>query len=232
MSKSWFICFLLMIFIAGAACFWEIDPSVSCPDPNDPQCKHLFNKDMKPSFPEKEYDVPSFCSKMDDYYKCIDANYTAEKLCGRPLVMKSAETMVGEFCSKRTTFYKRFLASVECLKRILNLASGICQDRAFSSMRTLKDIPGSTIFETKERLERCFIKTYETECYGTQTMAACGMESHTTFKEISMRSSYYTADCRDYKEFYKSYEAILFLSEHSKLQVLRYPGESLPSEIM
>ncbi|GFQ74455.1 hypothetical protein TNCT_595191 [Trichonephila clavata] len=105
MSKTWFICFLLMISIAGTACFWDIRPSVSCPDPNDPQCKHLL-KDADSLIPFNESDMPRYCNNMDDYYNCIDANYTAEKLCGRPLIMKSAETMVGEFCSKRTKLYK------------------------------------------------------------------------------------------------------------------------------
>ncbi|GFW85745.1 uncharacterized protein TNCV_853941 [Trichonephila clavipes] len=127
-----------MIFISGTACFWDIDPSEYCPDPNDPQCKHLFNKGMNPSFPEKEHDMPSFCS----------------------------------------------------------------------------------------------LKTYEMECYGRQTMDACGTESHTTYKEISMRSSYYSADCKDYQHYFKSLEAMVFVGQHLTLQTLKYPGESLPSKLM
>ncbi|GFQ97736.1 hypothetical protein TNCT_154191 [Trichonephila clavata] len=73
---------------------------------------------------------------------------------------------------------------------------------------------------------------FEMECYGTQTAVACGMDSQTIYKEVAMRSSYYTADCRDYQQYYKSLEALMFLSKHSSLQTLRYPGESLPSKLM
>ncbi|PRD34420.1 UNVERIFIED_CONTAM: hypothetical protein NCL1_14665 [Trichonephila clavipes] len=100
-----------------------------------------------------------------------------------------------------------FLASFECIKTILNLTSGVCQNNAFSSLKTLKITPGSTVFGINERMES--LKTYEMECYGRQTMDACGTESHTTYKEISMRSSYYSADCKDYQHYFKSLEAMI-----------------------
>ncbi|GFS51907.1 hypothetical protein NPIL_68391 [Nephila pilipes] len=232
MRKEWLVCSLLLVFISGTTCFWDIVPEEFCTNAMDSKCGYLLDPDIVPLFPVKKSEVPKFCSNMAKYYTCIDYNYSAKDLCGRPLIMKSAETMVLEFCSKRTSLHNRFLRNIKCMNNSAYTTGKECSSMGELAFAVLKGQPANrAVFELDFEFKRCFKHAFNIECYGRAIMEDCGWEAQTTYKEMTQRSSYYTAKCRDYKQHSNATQALIFFNHQVSLYSLRNPGDNLPTKL-
>ncbi|GFS51909.1 hypothetical protein NPIL_68401 [Nephila pilipes] len=160
------------------------------------------------------------CRRMEEYSECIVRHrFLPEELCGWPLIIKSAEAIIGELCHRNTTLRRRYLETIPCVMGVVINSYNTCLKATKKVYSVLRTFPGHDVFPGE--LDTCMRSVHISDCYAFIISMKCGSDGFLTYNEFVSRTDLYGLRCRDFAEFEMASKSMAFITHHLTISNLQ-----------